>query len=237
MRSEASVTDPEPYNEIARHYDLPALPKLAARFVPQGPLAIADIGCGDGPHFAALARAGTIGPTRPVYAVDLAEPRLRRVAARWPFVQPVVAAADHVPQIPDGSLDFVISTMVMEHVPDERRYLDEIRRVLRPRGRAYLTTVFKRSWAWYFRKRNGESVLDPSHLREYVDLAAFEALLLENDRFAKLLALELEPLRFPVLDPLLFRIGGRLGARSVRILRKPRVPIPGYYSLEVVVEK
>lgn len=232
------AAEPAPrYNETARHFDLEALPALAARFLPAGPLALADLGCGDGPHFAVLARTGTIDVTRPVYAVDLAEERLARVAERWPFVSAVVAPADDIPQIPDGSLDFVISTMVMEHVLDERRYLDEIRRLLRPGGRAYVTTVFKRRWAWYFRKRGEETVLDPSHLREYVDLEAFEALVMEPGRFAKLLALELVPLRFPLLDPLLFRVGDRLGTGAVRWLRRARVPIPGYFSLEFVVER
>jgi 2-polyprenyl-3-methyl-5-hydroxy-6-metoxy-1,4-benzoquinol methylase len=69
--------------------------------------------------------------------------------------------------------------MVMEHVPDEDAYLAEIRRLLRPSGRAYVTTVFKTTWAWYFRKRDGESVLDTSHLREYTDLRAFRALVEE----------------------------------------------------------
>jgi hypothetical protein len=127
--------------------------------------------------------------------------------------------------------------MVMEHVPDERRYLDEIRRMLRPGGRAYVTTVFKRRWAWYFRKRGGESVLDPSHLREYVDLPAFEALVLEGGRFRELLACELVPLWFPVLDPVLFRLGSRVPPRAMRLLRWPRVPIPGYFSLEIVVAR
>ena len=50
-----------------------------------------------------------------------------------------------LPAIPDGSLDAVVSTMVMEHVPDEQAYLVEIHRLLRPGGRAYVTTVFKKS--------------------------------------------------------------------------------------------
>jgi ubiquinone/menaquinone biosynthesis C-methylase UbiE len=223
------------YGEVARHFDRATVPPLVSRLAPPAPLALADLGCGDGPHFAALERAGLIGPGRPVYAVDLEASRLARVAARWPYVQTVVARADHVPQIPDASLDFVISTMVMEHVPDERRYLDEIRRVLRPGGRAYITTVFKRRWAWYFRKRNGESVLDTSHLREYVDLPAFEALVVEAGRFRELLAVELVPLWFPLLDPVLFRAGSRLTPRTIGWLRRARVPIPGYFSLEIVV--
>ena len=66
-----------------------------------------------------------------------------------------MASADAVPDVADATLDAVISTMVMEHVPNESAYLAEIRRVLRTGGRAYVTTVFKKQWAWYFRKRDG----------------------------------------------------------------------------------
>jgi ubiquinone/menaquinone biosynthesis C-methylase UbiE len=227
---------------VAVHFDVKALPTLLERYLPSGPLALADLGCGDGPHFAVLERLGHIGPSRPVYAVDLEEARLRRVRARWPFVQTVVAPADQIPHIANGSLEFVISTMVMEHVPDERRYLDEIGRILRPGGRAYITTVFKRRWAWYFRRnREGESVLDPTHLREYLDLGAFKDLIMEEGRFIQLLDITLEPLWFPLLDPILFRtVGarGRVGKPGVvRLLRKPKVPIPGYYSLQIVLER
>ena len=143
---------------------------MLERHLPAGPLALADLGYGDGPLFAALERGGFIAPSRPVYAVDLAPTRLRRVAARFPWIETVLSPAEAVPQIGDGALDFVISTMVLEHVPNERAYLAEIERILHPGGRAYVTTVFKKRWAWYFRKRNGESVLDPSHLREYTDV-------------------------------------------------------------------
>jgi ubiquinone/menaquinone biosynthesis C-methylase UbiE len=233
-RSLGPVT--ERYTETAIHFDVERLPSLLLRSLPPGPLALADLGCGDGPHFAALERAGAIGPARPVYAVDLEAARLARVSARFPWIRTVVASADAVPEIADGSLDAVVSTMVMEHVPDERAYLAEIRRVLRPGGRAYVTTVFKRSWAWYFRKRDGESVLDTSHLREYTDLAAFRALLASSG--LRVHALERRQLWFPLLDPLLFRFGRRLAAhpRALGVLRAAKVPIPGYSSLEVVLE-
>ncbi len=226
----------ERYTETAVHFDA-RLPALLANSLPGGPLALADLGCGDGPLFAALERASLIGAARPVYAVDLEPARLARVSARFPWITTIVASADDVPAIPDASLDAVISTMVMEHVPDERAYLAEIRRVLRPGARAYVTTVFKKPWAWYFRKRDGESVLDTSHLREYTDLAAFRALVESSE--LRVVALERRLLWFPLLDPVLFRIGGRLGTRPrlLRLLRAPRVPIAGYYALEVVVER
>jgi ubiquinone/menaquinone biosynthesis C-methylase UbiE len=135
----------ERYTETAIHFDVERLPRLLAASLPPGPLALADLGCGDGPLFAALARKGVIAASRPVYAVDLEAGRLARVAERFRWIRTIVGSADSVPEIPDESLDVVISTMVMEHVPDERSYLAEIRRVLRPGGRAYVTTVFKRT--------------------------------------------------------------------------------------------
>jgi ubiquinone/menaquinone biosynthesis C-methylase UbiE len=225
--------------ETALHFEAPHLPRLLKRHLPPGPLALADFGCGDGPLFRALAQSGRIRPGRPVYAVDLDPARLRRVSARFPWIETVVAPADAVPTIGDRSLDFVCSTMVMEHVPDEGAYLAEIRRVLRPDRRAYVTTVFKKPWA-VSRHRGAEEVLDPSHGREYTNLHSFRGLL-TNAGF-RLVALQRHLLWFPLLDPVLVRVGRwypHLGSKRslLRVLRAPRVPIPGYYSLEVVLER
>ena len=227
----------ERYTDTAIHFDVERLPRLLARSFPPGPLALADLGCGDGPLFAALARAHVIDETRPVYAVDLENVRLAHVSERFPWIRTIVGSADAVPDIPAGSLDAVVSTMVMEHVPDEGAYLGEIRRIMRPGGRAYVTTVFKKEWAWYFRKRDGESVLDTSHLREYTDLPAFRALVESSG--LHIVDLERERLWFPLLDPLLFRLGKGLRSRprARRVLRAVKVPIPGYFSLELVVER
>jgi SAM-dependent methyltransferase len=235
------VSNPErrSYNRLARHFDVESLPHLLKRHLPTGPLALADYGCGDGPLFHILHRLGYISPARPVYAVDLQEERLQRVSNRFPFITTVVPEAGTVPSIEAGTLDFVISTMLMEHVADEAGYLDELRRVLKPGGKLYLTTVFKRTWAWYFRRRDGRPVLDVSHLREYTDLEDFKGLVMEGNRFAALEALDLDLLWFPVLDPFLFLIA-RYGylPRSVfltRLARWIKLPIPGYYTLSVVL--
>jgi len=229
----------EEYTETALHFDAARLPHLLERHLPPGPLALADLGCGDGPLFAALERGGFIGPERPVFAVDLAPARLARVRAKFPWIQTIVASAENVPAIADSTLDIVCSTMVMEHVPEEGAYLAEIRRVLRPGGRAYVTTVYKKRWAWYFRTREGESVLDTSHLREYTDLDEVRSLVAEAG--FRIVALERRLLWFPLLDPLLFRLARQpaLAARQslLRALRAPKVPIPGYYGLELVIER
>ena len=229
----------ETYTETALHFDVERLPGLLERFFPPGPLALADLGCGDGPLFAALGRGGFVSAQRPVYAVDLEADRLARVSARFPWITTIVSSAESVPEIPDSALDAVCSTMVLEHVPDERAYLGEIRRLLRPGGRAYVTTVFKRRWAWYFRKRGRESVLDTSHLREYTVVG--DVLQLARSADLNVLAVERRQLWFPLLDPVLFRVGGRAQLsdrrRLLRVLRAVRVPVPGYYALELVLQR
>jgi hypothetical protein len=79
-------------------------------------------------------------------------------------------------------------------------------------------------------------VLDTSHLREYTDLPAFRDLV--KSAGFRIVALERDRLWFPLLDPLLFRFGRRLRSRRgvLRVLRAVKVPIPGYFSLEVIVE-
>ena len=55
----------------------------------------------------------------------------------------------------------------------------------------------------------------------------------------RILALERNRMWFPLLDPVLFRVGHRLRSRPklLRGLRAAKVPIPGYYVLELVVER
>jgi len=221
------------YNAVAVHFDAEELPVLLLKHLPDQISAIADLGCGDGPYFAEMERLGIIGPHKKVYAVDLQAQRLVRVAARFPYIKTLLGPADQIPAIPDDSLDIVISTMVMEHVPDEVRYLAELRRVLARRGRAFVTTVFKRSWAWYFRRAQGRPALDPSHLREYTDLEAFKSLVTQSG--LNIVEMELDPLYFPLLAPLLFRLSGIIRPDILRILRRPRIRIPGYFSLNMIL--
>ena len=90
---------------------------------------------------------------------------------------------------------------------------------------------------WIYRGEDGESVLDTSHLREYTDLDRVRELVANAD--LRIFAMKRSRMWFPLLDPVLFRVGHRLRPhpRLLHALRATKVPIPGYYLLELVVER
>src|SRR6202012_728028 len=60
--------------------------------------------------------------------------------ARHPEISFLRAGIDGPLPLEDNSFDVVWSSEVIEHVADTARWLSEVRRVLRPRGRLLLTT-------------------------------------------------------------------------------------------------
>jgi SAM-dependent methyltransferase len=133
--------------------------------VPGGapPRRILDVGTGVG--LLALA-AGTRWPDAEVIAVDASAAMLglarRRAGEHWPDAPEGIAwrEADAAAlPLPDASMDLVLSSFMLQLVPDRRAVLQEVGRVLRPGGRLGLVT-------WLA----GETILPP-------DLEFDEALL------------------------------------------------------------
>lgn len=90
---------------------------------------------------------------------------LRAAAARLPVTVDVRAAVAERLPLPDGSVDAVISSLVLCTVADPARALAEVRRVLRPGGRlwclehvaapagsglARVQRLVRRPWRWLF---------------------------------------------------------------------------------------
>ena len=72
------------------------------------------------------------------------------------------------------SFDLVVSTQVIEHVPDDQAFVREIKRVLTSGGLCVVSSVIKMHFGWYFyRNKQGERVLDPTHVREYSSAQEF----------------------------------------------------------------
>jgi SAM-dependent methyltransferase len=101
---------------------------------------VLEIGTGTGVIPSALAAA--VGPTGSVHSVDTVDTRLVADGFTFGIVDGVLLP------FPDAAFDVVVSNHVVEHVGDraaQQVHLEEIQRVLRPGGLAYLATPSR--WA------------------------------------------------------------------------------------------
>jgi SAM-dependent methyltransferase len=126
-------TEPAPFYRLLA---AEAADDLARRHGPLAGTAIVDLGCGPGFYTEALrAHGATVIPIDK----DLAELRL----AGDPPAGALLADAAALP-LGDASVDGAFCSNLLEHMPDPRAAIDEIERVLRPGGWAYI------SWTnWY----------------------------------------------------------------------------------------
>ncbi|MBO1752064.1 methyltransferase domain-containing protein [Actinotalea sp. BY-33] len=98
-------------------------------------LDVVDVGCGPGTDLRALADA--VGPTGSVLGVDRDPTMLERAGAVAEGSVVEVRQGDaHDLPLADATVDRVRTDRVLQHVVDPRRAVDEVRRVLRPGGRA-----------------------------------------------------------------------------------------------------
>lgn len=99
-----------------------------------GPLSgeVAEIGAGNGPTFRYLAPGTTVHAVEPNRYFHR---RLRRQAARRGIELVLHPVSGDEIDLPDGSVDAVVASLVLCTVADPARVLAEIRRILRPGGR------------------------------------------------------------------------------------------------------
>jgi SAM-dependent methyltransferase len=96
---------------------------------------VLDLGCGDGWMCAELDSLGA----RPL-GVEVAAAAVERARRHHPGLEFRLAEIDGELPLEDNAFDVVWASEVIEHVADTARWLSEVRRVLRPRGRLLLTT-------------------------------------------------------------------------------------------------
>ncbi|MCB9137972.1 MAG: methyltransferase domain-containing protein [Caldilineaceae bacterium] len=118
--------------------DVPWLDWMLARIAPRPGDVIADIGCGPGTYHAALAQRGAI-----IVGVDtslgmLLDARRETLQAVQP-ARLIQATAEQLP-LADGCADCVVANHMLYHVPDQVAALREMARILKPGGRAIITT-------------------------------------------------------------------------------------------------
>lgn len=110
---------------------------------------VLDIGSGPGYLLASIAEA--VGPTGAVHGIDPSAPMNALARARTghrPWVRVAEGDALALP-FADGSFDAAASTQVYEYVADIPAALAELRRVLRPGGRALVLDTDWDSVVWH----------------------------------------------------------------------------------------
>lgn len=95
---------------------------------------ILDLACGQGGYAFELAKYAKL-----VYALDLNILRNLKKSN----ILPIQADALNIP-LQDNSIDFIFCSSLIEHIPDQNRLVSEIRRILKPDGICYLSTI-----PWY----------------------------------------------------------------------------------------
>ncbi|MGV3590865.1 MAG: malonyl-ACP O-methyltransferase BioC [Gammaproteobacteria bacterium] len=96
-----------------------------------------DLGCGTGYCSAQLARRL---PNAQLIALDLAIPMLHAAAARLPPFAPLLCADMNALPLHAGSIDLAVSSLALQWCIEPQRVFAELHRVLRPGGRALLST-------------------------------------------------------------------------------------------------
>ena len=112
---------------------------LAAYLPEQRPLQILDLGSGSGRFTPGLADEFH----GPVYGVEPSD-RMRETAERaaaHPGVTYLKGSAEDIP-LPEASVDGVLMFLSFHHFPDQLKALQEVHRVLRPGGVAFLRSQF-----------------------------------------------------------------------------------------------
>jgi malonyl-CoA O-methyltransferase len=135
--------------------------------------AVLDLGCGTGRHALWLAAEGATVTGVDFSAGMLDAARRKPGAARVRFV---VHDLDRPLPFEDGAFDLVVSGLVLEHLRDPGLFFREVRRVLRPGGRAVVSAMhpamfLRGSQAAFTDPASGEKVRPGSYAHGTGELA------------------------------------------------------------------
>ncbi|MTI22177.1 class I SAM-dependent methyltransferase [Fulvivirga sp. RKSG066] len=111
-----------------------------------------EIGCGEGRGIAMLE-----DKVDSFTAIDKIEPVIESLSKQYPKVKFIQDNIPPLNKVADNSFDVIITFQVIEHIKKDRLFLEEINRVLKPGGKALITTP------------NIKKTLtrNPWHIREY----------------------------------------------------------------------
>ena len=124
--------------------------------------ALLDLGCGDGNHLKWLSAYAEAS-----YGCDYNMVRLARARAQNPQATIFLADILDFPAF-DGSFDIIFFNHVIEHIRDDVRALQTVKRLLAPGGLLVLGTPNEGAWWWQLAyKRDPQSMETTDHVHFY----------------------------------------------------------------------
>lgn len=96
---------------------------------------VLEIGCGEGYGIQLLLK-NDINLT----VLDKSKTVLKSIKKRHPKVNTIQSKIPPLSKIEDESYDYIVSFQVIEHIKNANFFLEEIQRVLKPKGKAFITT-------------------------------------------------------------------------------------------------
>jgi SAM-dependent methyltransferase len=145
--------------------------------------AILDVGCGTGHILRTLRDRGYAN----LHGLEVSEYAIKRLRSEG--IQMHRGVLPTIP-LPDSTFDVVIASQVLEHIIRARRFLKEVRRVLKPSGRAYifvpdncLGPISEREHVAKYNARSLRAIVEP-----YFEVVSLESIRDANHPMAILFA-------------------------------------------------
>lgn len=128
---------------------------------------VADIGAGSG--YVTIYLASKV---KKVYAFDLTPSYVKLIQkkAKNLNLNNVVAQVSTAESLPlkDNSVDFIVANAILEHIEKEEKTINEWKRVLKPKGKIFITVPLKYRYLWpFFWPINYVHDKKIGHLRRY----------------------------------------------------------------------
>jgi glycosyltransferase involved in cell wall biosynthesis len=233
------ILDKRDYSDYSSQYYGMKIPSVLERYLRKSIYkSLLDLGCGDGSLLFVLKKNGFFKDKK-IYAIDNSKKSINIVKRIDKSINAFVDNAENIKSIKKNTIDFLISTMVIEHV-DDKKMVEQINKITNKNGIIYITTVYKKPYGWYFYRRGDKWVMDKTHLREYMQDK--DLLKLFDNKSYKLLENNKSLIWFPMVDFIIRKL--MVKNRSIfvenkifNILRSIKVPIIGYYNWELIFKK
>jgi len=152
------------------HFEWPVFRRLGLKIKDQDVL---EIGCGNGYGAHLIHR---LSP-RSYIGLDVMEEQIELARRRFPGYEFLVQDAADLSQFAEASKDVVVIFGVLHHIPEWRKVIDEIARVLKPNGSLFLEEprgIDIRLFDFLFRWGHPDSDFGLKALEEYLRLRGFK---------------------------------------------------------------